>query len=64
MSASHPPAAAPMTSPTMKERATPYLVPYYITVASVLGLITVVFVVVVLVMAIVVTNFNPIGWME
>jgi hypothetical protein len=48
----------------MKERATPYLAPYYLTVAAVLGAITVGFAVVFVLLAIVTANFNVLGWME
>jgi len=42
----------------------PFLVPYYITVAAVLGAITVVFAVVTVVLVLVVTNFNVLGLIE
>ena len=48
----------------MKERVTPYLAPYYLTVAAVLGAITVVFAVVTVLLILVVTNFNVLGWIE
>jgi hypothetical protein len=42
----------------------PFLVPYYLTIAAVLGAITTVFVVLCLVLVLIVTNFNVLGWME
>ncbi len=46
------------------ERVKPYLVPYYLTVAGVLGAITALFAVLFVVLVLVVTNFNLLGWME
>jgi hypothetical protein len=42
----------------------PYLAPYYLTVAAVLGAITVGFVVVTTLIVLVVTNFNVLSWIE
>ena len=42
----------------------PYLAPYYLTVAAVLGAITVGFAVVTVLLVLVVTNFNVLGWIE
>lgn len=42
----------------------PWLTPYYITVAGVLGGITVGFAVMTLLLIIVIANFNVLGWME
>ena len=42
----------------------PYLNPYYLTVAAVLGGITAVFGALVAVLIIIATNFNVLGWME
>ena len=42
----------------------PYLAPYYLTVAAVLGAITVVFAVVTVLLILVVTNFNVLGLIE
>ncbi len=42
----------------------PYLNPYYITLAAVLGAITVVFVVVTVLLILVATNFNVLGLIE
>jgi hypothetical protein len=42
----------------------PFLAPYYLTVAGALGAITVAFLVVFLVLILLATNFNVLGWME
>ncbi len=47
-----------------REHAKPYLVPYYLTVAAVLGAITVGFVVVTVLLILVVANFNVLGLIE
>ena len=52
--------AAPKTDCPLKA----YFVPYYLTWVAVLGGITAVFAAVVLIMVLVVTNFNLLGWME
>jgi uncharacterized membrane protein YidH (DUF202 family) len=49
---------------TVKEKAKPFLTPYYLTVTAVLGLISVVFGVVILLLILVVTNFNLLGAVE
>jgi hypothetical protein len=46
------------------ERLKPFFAPYYLTVAAVLGAITVGFVVVTVLLILVVTNFNVLGWIE
>jgi hypothetical protein len=46
------------------EMLKPFLAPYYLTVAAVLGAITAGFVVVFLLLAIVAANFNVLGWIE
>lgn len=46
------------------ERIKPYMAPYYLMVAGVLGAITVGFAVVFVLLILVVTNFNVLGWME
>ena len=46
------------------ERIKPYLVPYYFTVAAVLGAITAVFVAIFAVLVLVVTNFNILSLIE
>ena len=58
-----------MSAPTPKkfvlmEKVKPYLAPYYLTVAGVLGGITVVFVVITVLLIIVVANFNVLGLIE
>jgi hypothetical protein len=63
------PASAPATSKIcpiewVRERAKPYLVPYYLTVAAVLGAITVGFAVVTVLLILVVANFNVLGLIE
>jgi hypothetical protein len=66
MSASSPIAqtSAPKRHVTFSERLKPFLAPYYLTVAGVLGAITVGFAVVFVLLILVVTNFNVLGWME
>ena len=46
------------------EQIKPFLTPYYLTVAGVLGAVTVVFAVVIALIVIVTVNFNVLGWME
>jgi hypothetical protein len=46
------------------EKLKPFLVPYYLTIAAVLGAITTLFVVICLVLVLIATNFNLLGWME
>ena len=62
------PAARASASATPKfcpmELLKPYLAPYYLTVAAVLGAITVGFVVVFVLLGIVTANFNVLGWVE
>ena len=48
----------------VKEHAKPFLVPYYLTVAAVLGAITVGFAIVFVLLAIVTANCNALGWVE
>ena len=66
---STPSSATPASAPTAKpycpvELIKPYLAPYYLTVAAVLGAITVGFVVVFVLLGIVTANFNVLGWVE
>jgi hypothetical protein len=61
MSTSSPTASA---APSLIERLKPYTAPYYLTVAAVLGAISTVFVVVTVVLILIVTNFNILGWWE
>jgi uncharacterized integral membrane protein len=62
--------AAPQTSAPARlqdrvmEIAKPYLAPYYLAVAGLLGAITVGFVVVVVLLVLIVTNFNVLGLIE
>jgi hypothetical protein len=48
----------------VRERAKPYLVPYYLTIAAVLGAITAIFVVITVLIVLVATNFNVLGLIE
>ena len=60
-----PHAAAPASGqPRLVDRLKPFLAPYYLTVAALLGAITVGFVVVTVLLVLVVTNFNVLGWIE
>ena len=62
------PAARASVSATPKfcpmELLKPYLAPYYLTVAAVLGAITAGFAVVFVLLILVVANFNVLGWIE
>jgi hypothetical protein len=65
MSTPAPAAQTPASKPYCPiERLKPYLVPYYLTVAAVLGAITAVFAVVTVLLVLIVTNFNVLGWIE
>ncbi|MCE0523175.1 MAG: hypothetical protein LV480_09725 [Methylacidiphilales bacterium] len=58
-------ASAPVARPYCPiELMKPFLVPYYLTIAAVLGAITAGFVVVTALLILVVTNFNLLGWIE
>jgi hypothetical protein len=46
------------------ERAKAYLNPYYLTVAGTLGVLTVVFTVVIVLLMVVAANCNLLGWVE
>jgi hypothetical protein len=61
-----PAPASPKVCPIerVKSFLAPYCAPYYLTVAAVLGAITVGFAVVFVLLAIVAANFNVLGWME
>jgi uncharacterized RDD family membrane protein YckC len=48
----------------LKKRAEPYLVPYYLTFAAVIGAVTVGFIVLTLLIVLVATNFNVLGLIE
>jgi len=54
---------APVKS-NLLDRLKPYSAPYYLTVAAVLGGITAGFTVILVLLVLVVTNFNVLGWME
>jgi hypothetical protein len=61
--------SSPDATPALKpycpiERLKPYMVPYYLTVAGVLGAITVGFVVITALLILVVANFNVLGLIE
>lgn len=59
------PALEPKTAPVdLKKRLAPYFAPYYLAVGTVLGGITVVFVVLTLVIVLVATNFNVLALIE
>ena len=66
---STPSSAAQASAPTplpfwLMEWVKPYLTPYYLTVAAVLGAITVGFGIVFVLLGLVTANFNVLGWME
>ena len=46
------------------ELVKPYLTPYYITIAAVLGAATAGFGALIAVIVLIATNFNVLGWME
>ena len=59
------PASFPFPSPAwLMKHVKTFLAPYYLTVAAVLGAITVGFVVVFVLLGIVTANFNVLGWVE
>jgi len=62
--ASAPAASKSFTLERVKELVTPFLAPYYLAVAALLGAITVGFVIVFLLLALVTTNFNLLGFIE
>jgi hypothetical protein len=66
MSTPSPAAQAPAPTPKfcLLELVKPFLAPYYLTVAAVLGAITVGFAIVVVLLILVVTNFNVLGFIE
>ncbi len=66
MSTSSPAAQvpSPIRKAPLSERIKPYTVPYYLTVAGVIGAITAGFVVVIALLILVVANFNVLGWIE
>ena len=67
MSAPSPitPASFPFPSPAwLRKYGKPLLAPYYLTIAAVLGALTVGFVVVISLLILVTANFNALGWTE
>ncbi len=64
MSAPTPAAYVPTMPKSWKEAITPYLAPYYLAVAGVLGAITTVFVIVIALLILVAANFNVLGLIE
>jgi hypothetical protein len=59
------PVSAPFPSPAwLAKHGKKFLAPYYLTVAGVLGAITVVFVVVIALLILVVAQFNVLGLIE
>jgi len=59
------PASFPFPSPTwLKTEGKAFPAPYYLTVAAVLGAITVGFVVLTVLIVLVVSNFNVLSWIE
>jgi hypothetical protein len=49
---------------SLVERVKPYLIPYYITLAAVLGAATTGFLVIIALLILVVSNFNVLGLIE
>jgi hypothetical protein len=68
MSTSAPEVTQPVTFPAglawLQHQMRHRIRPYHVVVAALLGLVTVVFAVVVLVIVIVASNFNVLGWVE
>jgi hypothetical protein len=68
MSTSAPEVIQPVTFPArliwLQHQMRHHIRPYHVAVAAVLGLITAVFVALILVIALVATNFNLLGWIE
>lgn len=64
MSAPTPAANVPTLPKSWKEAITPFLAPYYLAVAGVLGAITAVFVTVIVLLIVVVANFNILSLIE
>jgi hypothetical protein len=62
MSAPTAAANVPMMPKSFKEAVMPFLVPYYLTVAALLGAITTVFVVVITLLILVAANFNVLSY--
>jgi uncharacterized membrane protein len=68
MSTSAPEVIQPVTFPArlawLQHQMRHHIRPYHVVVAGIAGLITAVFAVIVLVIVIVATNFNVLGWVE
>ena len=68
MSTSAPEVTAPVTFPEklvwLQRRIQTHVRPYHLAMGAVVGLITVVFLVVIVLMILVATNFNVLGWIE
>jgi hypothetical protein len=68
MSTSAPAVTPPVTFPArlawLQHQVVHRVRPYHVVVAALLGLVTVVFAALVLVIVIVATNFNVLGWIE
>ena len=59
------PASAPFPSPAwLRKHGKAYLTPYYLTLAAVLGVATVAFVALIVVVVLIATNFNVLGAVE
>jgi hypothetical protein len=60
-----PPATAPIPFyVSARKHVKPFLAPYYLTIAAVLGGMTAAFVALIAVLILLATNFNVLGWME
>jgi hypothetical protein len=68
MSTSAPKVTPPVTFPArfawLQQRIQTHVKPYHFAVASAVGLITTLFVVVIAVLILIATNFNVLGWTE
>jgi hypothetical protein len=56
--------SAPVRKVSLADRVKPYLVPYYLTIAAVIGALTAGFIVVIVLLIMVVANFNALGFVE
>jgi hypothetical protein len=68
MSTSAPEVIQPVTFPArlawLQHQMRHRIRPYHVVVAALLGLVTTVFIVAVLVIVLIATNFNVLGWVE
>jgi hypothetical protein len=68
MSTSAPEVTAPVTFPEkfawLQRRIQTHVRPYHLAVGAVVGLVTAIFAVVIVLMILVATNFNVLGWIE